>query len=196
MQTRLAVWVLCASSMAAACDSDTPAAPDGGKKTNVPDASVPDARSNVVRPEGGKGEAGDKDAGRAKGAPPEVLANAEGWPMANHDYQATRAAVGSSITRANIARLEEAWSFELPGGGTFGAATAVPIVVGDVVYYQDMGSNVFALDKATGKVVWQKRYSRTSPGPNGVAVGWGKVFAPTSDKSFAALDLATGTELW
>src|SRR5262249_29708631 len=104
--------------------------------------------------------------------------------------------VGSSITRATVARLEEAWSFELPGGGTFGAATAVPIVVGDVVYYQDMGSNVFALDKVTGKVIWQKKYSQTSPGPNGVAVGWGKAFVATSDRSFAALDLADGTELW
>jgi glucose dehydrogenase len=185
--------------MAPACSNDATHAPADGSVHEIPDASLPDASlpdaapgdagTSAVRPDGA-------DAGPAKGPPPEVLESPHDWPMANHDYQATRAAIGSSITRANVANLEEAWSFEIPGGGTFGAATAVPIVIGDVVYYQDMGSNVFALDRVTGKVIWQKKYSRTTPGPNGLAVGWGKIFAATSDRTFAALDLGTGKELW
>src|SRR5262245_11071678 len=143
MQARVAVWVLCASSIAAACEGDKPAPSSSTKDAMAeaglsPDASVSDASSgaDADRPDGAEG-------GPPKGPPPEVLADPKGWPMANHDYRATRAAVGSTITRANVSRLEEAWSFEIPGGGTFGAATAVPIVIGDVIYYQDMGSNVF-----------------------------------------------------
>ena len=65
-----------------------------------------------------------------------------------------------------------------------------------VIYYVDMTSNVYAIDKATGVARWTKKYDANGGGPNGLAIGYGKVFVASSDKSFAALDLATGQELW
>jgi outer membrane protein assembly factor BamB len=65
-----------------------------------------------------------------------------------------------------------------------------------VVYIQDLACNVFALDFETGEVLWEHRYDNPTVGPNGPAVGWGKVFAATSVDTISALDIETGEELW
>ncbi|MEY4508488.1 MAG: Quinoprotein ethanol dehydrogenase [Pseudomonadota bacterium] len=141
-------------------------------------------------------DAGDAQIATKKGPPPEVLRASKEWPTANRDYAATRATFDSTITKANIAKLTQAWSFELPTGGFFGAATAPAVVLDGVIYYVDMTSNVYAIDKNTGVPRWTKKYDATASGPNGVAVGYGKVFVPSSDKTFVALDIVTGQELW
>jgi outer membrane protein assembly factor BamB len=141
-------------------------------------------------------DAGDAQQNSKKGPPPEVLRAAKEWPTASRDYAATRATFDSTINKANIAQLTQAWNFVLPTGGFFGAATASAVVVDGVIYYTDMTSNVYALDKATGVPRWTKKYDATASGPNGVAIGYGKVFVASSDKSFVALDMITGQELW
>src|ERR1043166_4599741 len=39
--------------------------------------------------------------------PPEVAGHEKEWPLANHDYSNSRAAVGSSINASNVNRSEE-----------------------------------------------------------------------------------------
>jgi glucose dehydrogenase len=142
-------------------------------------------------------DAGTDAAAVAKtGAPPEVLKAAKEWPTVNRDYAGTRATFDSTISKATIGSLAPAWTFELPGAGTFGAATASALVLDGVVYYVDMASNVFAIDAATGVKRWSKMYEDSAAGPNGIAVGYGKVFTTSSDKTFVALDATTGQELW
>jgi outer membrane protein assembly factor BamB len=58
-----------------------------------------------------------------------------------------------------------------------------------------MKSNVFALDLATGRVRWRHLFGAANPGPNGVAVGSGRVYGATDSLAFA-LDAATGRLLW
>lgn len=73
--------------------------------------------------------------------------------------------------------------------------TATPVVVGGVVYVQDMRSNVFALDLRTGKIRWRRLFDASNPGPNGLAVTGGRVYGATDSSAFA-LDAATGRPLW
>lgn len=129
--------------------------------------------------------------------PPEVTRYADDWPMAQHDFAATRAASGSAIDSANVSALEVAWTFEIEGVGGYGGMTATPLVTDDTVYVQDMRSNVFALDRETGEVRWKRLYDVGTIGPNGLALGYGLVYGATGDTSEVfALDAATGDERW
>jgi glucose dehydrogenase len=127
-----------------------------------------------------------------------VSSSAHQWPLANKDYANTRVANGSAITSANVHMLRPEWTFAFPPEATFafGAAAANPIIAEDRVYMQDLGSNVAALDLETGALLWERRRNVLNAGPNGVAVGWGKVFSLGSERSFAALDKQTGAEIW
>jgi alcohol dehydrogenase (cytochrome c) len=128
-------------------------------------------------------------------APPELGAST-GWPAPNADLAGTRSARGSAITAANVARLRPAWRFRFPGTAGFsGIAATTPLVTRGRVLVQDLNSNVYALAPETGRVLWSRRYGREDGGPNGVAVGYGKVFGNTDRDAFA-LDARTGRELW
>ena len=43
--------------------------------------------------------------------------------------------------------------------GSFGTYATTPIITGGVVYTQDIDSNVYAIDLATGKLKWYKSYN-------------------------------------
>jgi len=68
-------------------------------------------------------------------------------------------------------------------------------VLGDTVYLQDLNSNVYALDRATGRVRWKHLFNAPNVGPNGVAYGWGRLYGATVSSAFA-LDPATGKVVW
>lgn len=126
-------------------------------------------------------------------APPEVAAN--GWAVPQGDVSGTRHA-RSSIDATNVGRLEAAWTFDLVGSGIYGSITSNPIVAGDTVYVQDMQSNVFAFERTTGSVKWTAVFNVGSSGPNGVALGYGLVYAPLGDtREVVALD-ARGDVVW
>ena len=137
-----------------------------------------------------------KPAGQAfpAGTPAEVTAAASAFPTPNGNYANTRA-VGGKINAANIGTLEKAWSFPLSGESTFGVFSSNPIVTGDTVYLQDIASNVMAVDRATGKLKWEKKFDKPTTGPNGVAIGGGMVVGGTATSAFA-LDAATGELKW
>ena len=64
-----------------------------------------------------------------------------------------------------------------------------------MLYIQDLASNVQAYDLATGELKWAVRSDSPSLGPNGLAIGDGRIFGTTPDEVFA-LDALTGEELW
>jgi outer membrane protein assembly factor BamB len=120
---------------------------------------------------------------------------ASDWRLPNGDLSGARDATGS-ISSANVGRLEVLWRFRLTTGPTFsGTAASTPIVAGSRVYVQDLRSNVYALDRATGRLVWARRLNRESGGPNGVAFAGGRIYGNTDVSSFA-LDARTGRVLW
>jgi outer membrane protein assembly factor BamB/plastocyanin len=129
--------------------------------------------------------------------PPEVSEYAGDWPLPNYDYANTRASNSTAINASSVDDLGVAWSFALNASGQFGAASSNPIIIGDTVYFQDINANVFALSLESGDLVWSAPYNNTSvAGPNGPAVGWGKVFAAIDPYTMAALNASTGEELW
>lgn len=132
----------------------------------------------------------------AQTVPPEVSGNSAQWPLPNKDYASTRAASSSTISSQTVGDLGVAWTFTFPAAGFFGAVATNPLIIDGVIYFQDLQSNVFALDLLTGSVNWSRFFSATNFGPNGVAVGYGKVFVPKDPKTVAALDSSTGVELW
>lgn len=129
--------------------------------------------------------------------PPELAQYANDWPAPQGNVSNHRAAANSAIKASNVASLEVAWSFPIKASGAFGGMTCTPIIAGQNVYVQDMLSNVFALDRDTGKVVWEKDYNASTEGPNGVTIGYGMIFGATGDnREVFALDAATGEEKW
>jgi outer membrane protein assembly factor BamB/plastocyanin len=129
--------------------------------------------------------------------PPEVSANADSWPMPTGDYQAHRAATNSTISTSTVSQLNVDWTFDLTAQSGFGSITSVPVVTSDTIYLQDMQSNVYALDRTSGQVKWEKEYNIGTEGPNGVTIGYGHVFGSLGNPAEVfALDAATGDEVW
>ena len=133
---------------------------------------------------------------------PEAAKPAGSWLYPNGDLQNTRDAAGATISSANVAGLQQAWTFKLPSslvtsGPGFGSLAATPIVANGVVYLQDLGDNVYALALATGKLQWEYQVSSkiVEGGPNGVALTGGVVYGDTMSTVFA-LSAATGKTIW
>ena len=129
--------------------------------------------------------------------PVEVTQAAGNWTVAQGDLASTRQAVGSAITAATVGQLGVAWTVPITVSGNFSGITANAVILDGVVYLQDMQSNVFALDAASGQSLWQTNYNVPSNGPNGVALGYGLLYAATGDTSVAfALNPQTGEQVW
>ena len=129
--------------------------------------------------------------------PPEVQLNQGDWPLANKDYQNTRATKNSTITSSNVASLLIAWSYPIQGIGPYGGAASTPLIVGNKVFFQDLEGNVVALDRSTGNVLWTKWYNNSAiVGPDGPAIGYGKVYVAKDLYNITALNMSTGAEVW
>jgi alcohol dehydrogenase (cytochrome c) len=87
------------------------------------------------------------------------------------------------------------WRFAFKGASAFGAFASNPVVLNGTVYLQDLNSNVYALDHATGKVEWERAFNKPSLGPNGIAYGYGRIYGATETSAFA-LDGKTGKQVW
>jgi alcohol dehydrogenase (cytochrome c) len=107
------------------------------------------------------------------------------------------------INANNVKDLSVAW-VHVPGRSTRGLQS-VPLVADGVLYYTGSYSRVFALDGATGAVLWSYfpelddtlvARQTHSPYNRGVALGQGKVFVGTVDGRLIALDMKTGKVAW
>lgn len=114
------------------------------------------------------------------------------WPVTGGDAGATRYSTAAQITRENVARLEQAWSFDT--GATNLQVT--PIVVSGVMYLT-AGNAIFALDPDTGKETWRfKAPGRVARRGVGYWPGDGKLqprlYAGVEGGKMVALDAHTG----
>jgi glucose dehydrogenase len=133
----------------------------------------------------------------ATAIPPEITQYAKDWPLPNKDYANTRATMDSSINSSNVNTLGVAWSVPIQGTGGFGSAAGiVPIIQGNNVYFQDLGLDVYSINKTTGKLNWFTPFYTADIGPTGTGVAYGKVFISLDPFNTAALDANTGKVLW
>ena len=70
------------------------------------------------------------------------------WPLINRDLTASRYSPLTDITAANVANLKTSFTYQLGGN-----STAVPIVVGGVMYLPSR-DRVVAVDGDTGTEIW------------------------------------------
>jgi outer membrane protein assembly factor BamB len=125
---------------------------------------------------------------------PKTASRSSSWSLPGADAQNTRD-VSGPIRASNVATLGVAWTVPITDFGTYGAFSTTAVAAGGVVYYEDLASNVQAVDLASGKVLWTHKYDSADEGPNGVSVAGGTVFGATETSAFA-LDATTGKQLW
>jgi PQQ-dependent dehydrogenase (methanol/ethanol family) len=124
------------------------------------------------------------------------------WLTYGRTYNEQRFSLLMDISDQSINQLGLAWSFDLD---TNRGQEATPVVVDGVMYFTSAWSKVFALNAATGALLWS--YDPKVPpewGVNaccdvvnrGVALWKGKVYVGTLDGRLVALDAATGKLVW
>lgn len=118
-----------------------------------------------------------------------------GWTTANGNFSNTREALGAKINSNNVANLGVSWTLPIVGVSEWGSATTNPIIAKDIVYFEDLKSNVYAVDFITGKQLWMKEYNLDIAGPAGVSLDNDKIFSVKGHYEIVALDLS-GNELW
>ena len=120
--------------------------------------------------------------------------NPANWLHYNGSYDGRRHSALNQINTSNVDVLVTKWIFHVPGASHL---ESVPIVV-DGVMYVTQPNEVYALDAASGREIWE--YHRVPPrlkGPNrGVAVWGDKVYFTTPDDYLIALNASNGNVLW
>ena len=109
----------------------------------------------------------------------------------------------SKINKSDISRLGLAWSLDLPGEVTL---EATPLAVNGVLYFTGSYATVYAVDAASGKLLWKfdpetwKYYPAKMhygfAANRGVAYANGRIFSAALDGRLFALDAKTGKPLW
>jgi PQQ-dependent dehydrogenase (methanol/ethanol family) len=117
------------------------------------------------------------------------------WLMIRRDYSASNYSPLNQITRDNVKSLRLVWSWAMNEGGTNQPA---PIVHNGVIYLNNPGNTIQALDGKTGDVIWENRYgtSATAAAMRGISIFEDKIFAATSDANLFAFDARTGRTVW
>src|SRR5205823_3862197 len=88
-----------------------------------------------------------------------VLLTAGDWPAYLHDNQRTANSPDeTTLSATNVGQLKLAWSYK-----TGGAIAASPTVVNGVAYVGSWDGYEYALNAATGAVVWKTSLGITTP---------------------------------
>ena len=120
------------------------------------------------------------------------------WPSYGGTTLAWRYSALDQVNTSNVSKLQVAWAFQT--GDYEQGLQSTPIVIDGVMYLSTSRSQVFALNAATGSVIWNYKYplprGRVNAQNRGVAVADGKVFVGTYDDYLVAIDQKTGHEVW
>ena len=130
--------------------------------------------------------------------------NANEWLAHGRTHSEQRFSPLDQINTANVSGLAVDWHMDLPGAV---GLVATPLVADGVMYFAGSRNIVWAVNAATGKLVW--RYDpkvaevagdrlRVSflNGSRGVALWNDKVYIATADGRLIGLDAATGKKIW
>ena len=119
------------------------------------------------------------------------------WLMIRHDYRATYYSPLNQITARNVNDLHLVWSWAMQEGASNGNQPA-PIVHNGVLYVNNAGMVLQALDAKTGELIWENRYGTnpTAPAMRGIAIYGDKIFVATGDAHLMAFDARNGKVVW
>ena len=85
------------------------------------------------------------------------------WPVYKADSASSNYSLLEQVNRSNVSQLEVAWTFQ-SGDEELYTIECNPIVVNGIMYLTSPMLRVFALDAATGDVLWRfDPYSHGAP---------------------------------
>jgi outer membrane protein assembly factor BamB len=143
----------------------------------------------------------------AAAAPPcQAPASASGeWPVYGHDRANTRdQTLERGINAGDVGSIAAAWVFSTARFGDASAFESTPAVSGGCVFAGSSGGVLYAMDAATGALVWKQALKVPNPGLGGAIVGaadvWGNeviwLVDETGGPYAIALDRSTGAVRW
>lgn len=127
------------------------------------------------------------------------------WLSHGRTYSEQRFSPLKQITTENVHELGLHWHIDLPEKRSL---QATPLVVNGAMYFTISQSIVYAVDAATGDVLWihDPKVAEHLTGSKGVGTGWGhnrgvaawgdRIFVGTSDGRLVAIDAKDGKEVW
>jgi len=119
------------------------------------------------------------------------------WLMIRRDYKANYYSPLNQITTQNVNDLRLVWSWAMQEGASNGNQPA-PIVHNGVLYVNNAGMVLQALDAKTGELIWENRYGSdpTAPAMRGIAIYDDKIFVSTGAAHLMAFDARNGKLVW
>jgi alcohol dehydrogenase (cytochrome c) len=119
------------------------------------------------------------------------------WLMLRHDYKANYYSPLNQITAQNVNELHLVWSWAMQDGASNGNQPA-PIVHNGVLYVNNAGMVLQALDAKTGDLIWENRYGTNpaAPAMRGIAIYDDKIFVATAEAHLMAFDARNGKVVW
>lgn len=125
------------------------------------------------------------------------------WLTYHGTYRGWHYSPLDQINTKNVGKLEVAWTHAMPRAVR--GLQSMPLVADGTLYYSGPYNQVFALDGATGEVLWYYRQKLNedlvskqthSPYNRGIALGMGNVYMGTLDGKLVAIDMKSGDLKW
>ncbi len=119
------------------------------------------------------------------------------WLMIRRDYRASSFSPLNQVTTQSVGGLRLAWSWAMQDGSALGNAPA-PLVHNGVLYLNNAGMVLQALDAKSGELIWENRYGTTptAPAMRGLAIYGDNLYVSTGDSHLMAFDARTGKQVW
>jgi alcohol dehydrogenase (cytochrome c) len=116
------------------------------------------------------------------------------WLMIRHDYAANNYSTLNQITTGNVKDLQLRWVWAMNEGTNQPA----PLVHNGIMFLNNPGNIVQALNAQTGELIWENRIGTAATGNSqrGLAIYDDKVYVTTGDAHIYALDARNGKNVW
>jgi alcohol dehydrogenase (cytochrome c) len=115
------------------------------------------------------------------------------WLMLRRDYFASSYSPLNQISTSNVGQLQIAWVLSMNEGGTQQTA---PLFHNGVIFANNTGGIMQAIDARKGKVIWQYNTGGPNIAARGIALYEDKVLFMMSNGHMKALDARSGKEVW
>jgi len=141
------------------------------------------------------------DISRGSRAAPQQTPTTDTWPTSLHDVERTAASADTTIGTGTAPTLTKLWTFQ-----TGGAVASTPTVTGGVAYFGSWDGYEYAVNAATGALIWKTYLGVLTANPTcippqlGVSspatVTGGTVYVGGGDGYWYALNSSTGAVDW